>query len=870
MATFDHAFQQMLAAGMPNFPDGVPIADGRIHRYGKKKRAWYILHEFVARNGARYVAGAFGEWGRLESQKVESDYTGMPPDERERLQRSQQELEQREREKRAARAALAAGRALAQWKSARAKGESPYLKRKGVDGDTGLRFFTDGTLLVPMVRYDVSEADAADPAPDAPRRLVGLQKISPDGEKRFNKGMLKDGAACRLGPKAKDGQPILIAEGVATALTIRAALARELPVFVAFDAGNLAPVARILRKLFPSSPILFCADDDAYLEAQFNARLLEDYGVTTPYRVSDGAVQLAAVLTNIGTVDVRSEWTEDANGVRGLIGAVIADGNTRPFAFANAGLTKAWAAAAEVGNAFVCWPQFVAREPGPDPLVPRLTDFNDLQAAESIEVVTTQLRLALSGLAQSAAAVLPRDAAAPKSGQRTPADDDEDERAYGRLKIIFGRYTLIYPSDEAFDHDLGEIVKIAHIRAAFGKRLVDRWLASPKRALVNKTDVVFDPTGAADRTPGKVNLFRGWELAPRVDASCEKLLDLLRYLCGERDQEIAPVTDWVLNWLAYPLQYPGAKMDTAVVMFGKEGSGKNLFGSAMRDIYGTHGCFITQRQLESQFNTWASAKLFVIANEVVTRQDMTHYIGYLKTLITENEIHINPKNVAERLEANHMNLTFFSNEFQPLKISPEDRRYMVIQTPPKLDKAFYRDVADEIAAGGAAALYRFLLDRDLDGFNTHTDAIETAAKRELAQLGLSSAQLYQQYLYPAPRDRPDDPPDEVGELGLPYCPALTEDVYAGYLFFCRRYGEKMPLRINRFVPEFRSMNGVREARMRVLDPTRPLTGDARQRRIFIMGDRPKEFAESDEPAWIKLGVSRFHAALQDLLNKGAS
>ena len=40
MATFDTAVGQMLAAGMPNFPDGVPIADGRIHRYGPKKRAW--------------------------------------------------------------------------------------------------------------------------------------------------------------------------------------------------------------------------------------------------------------------------------------------------------------------------------------------------------------------------------------------------------------------------------------------------------------------------------------------------------------------------------------------------------------------------------------------------------------------------------------------------------------------------------------------------------------------------------------------------------------------------------------------------------------------------------------------------------------
>ena len=371
MATFDSAVSQMLAAGMPNFPDGVPIADGRIHRYGPKKRAWYLLHEFVARNGGRYVAGAFGEWGRLDSVKIESDYTGMPPDERERLQRSQEELAARERKKRSDRARYASLRALAQWKAARAQGDSPYLKKKGVEGDTGLRYTTEGTLLVPMIRYDVSEDAAADPAEDAPRRLVGLQKIAPDGEKRFNKGMAKDGAACRIGQKLKDGQPVLIAEGLATALSIRMAIERAHPVFVAFDAGNLAPVARILRKLYPKSPILFCADDDAYLEAQLNKRLRDDYGLTTLYRVTDDRVMLAGPKN---TVEVEGALQEDDRGVPGLTGAItiveerpgMPGGQVRPFAFTNAGLTKAWAAAAEVGNAFVCWPQFAARELVPE------------------------------------------------------------------------------------------------------------------------------------------------------------------------------------------------------------------------------------------------------------------------------------------------------------------------------------------------------------------------------------------------------------------------------------------------------------------------------------------------------------------------
>jgi putative DNA primase/helicase len=74
--------------------------------------------------------------------------------------------------------------------------------------------------------------------------------------------MAKEGACARLGAPPIDGAPILVCEGYATGLSIRQALERAHTVFVAFDAGNLAPVATILRQRYPSSPLIFCADDD--------------------------------------------------------------------------------------------------------------------------------------------------------------------------------------------------------------------------------------------------------------------------------------------------------------------------------------------------------------------------------------------------------------------------------------------------------------------------------------------------------------------------------------------------------------------------------------------------------------------------------
>ena len=58
------------------------------------------------------------------------------------------------------------------------------------------------------------------------------------------------------------GEPLLICEGYATGLTLRMAVQRRLPVFVALDAGNLQPVAELLREQYPEQRILLCADDD--------------------------------------------------------------------------------------------------------------------------------------------------------------------------------------------------------------------------------------------------------------------------------------------------------------------------------------------------------------------------------------------------------------------------------------------------------------------------------------------------------------------------------------------------------------------------------------------------------------------------------
>jgi putative DNA primase/helicase len=92
--------------------------------------------------------------------------------------------------------------------------------------------------------------------------VQAAQRILPTGEKYYTKGFEKPGSALRLGLVDVDTQIILVCEGYATGLSIRMATDHRFPVFVAFDAGNLAHVVPLLRELYPETRMLLCADDD--------------------------------------------------------------------------------------------------------------------------------------------------------------------------------------------------------------------------------------------------------------------------------------------------------------------------------------------------------------------------------------------------------------------------------------------------------------------------------------------------------------------------------------------------------------------------------------------------------------------------------
>jgi putative DNA primase/helicase len=121
---------------------------------------------------------------------------------------------------------------------------SPISEKEACSHPYGLKKAADGRLIVPVS--------------DTRRSILhGLQFIGGEGQKRFLPGTTKKGHFHLIG---KPNRIIFIAEGYATAASIHQATGKA--VVVAFDAGNLKPVAEAVKADWPEVEIIIAAGND--------------------------------------------------------------------------------------------------------------------------------------------------------------------------------------------------------------------------------------------------------------------------------------------------------------------------------------------------------------------------------------------------------------------------------------------------------------------------------------------------------------------------------------------------------------------------------------------------------------------------------
>ena len=142
------------------------------------------------------------------------------------------------------------------------------------------------------------------PVQDADGKLWSFQRIGPDGFKQFYEGGRVEGGHYVIGDLAKPG-PLLIAEGYATAATLHEVTGR--PAIVAFNAGNLMPVARTYRQLYPDREIYIAGDNDHRREAEGKPNVGREKAEETA-----AAIGGFALLPTFAENDLGTDWNDVA------------------------------------------------------------------------------------------------------------------------------------------------------------------------------------------------------------------------------------------------------------------------------------------------------------------------------------------------------------------------------------------------------------------------------------------------------------------------------------------------------------------------------------------------------------------------------
>ncbi len=284
------------------------------------------------------------------------------------------------------------------------------------------------------------------------------------------------------------------------------------------------------------------------------------------------------------------------------------------------------------------------------------------------------------------------------------------------------------------------------------KPLAKRWMEWEHRFELAK--LCYEP-GKARVFEGMWNEWPGWGCEPKKGdvGPWHKLLDFL----FKKETE---AREWFEKWVAYPIQHPGVKLYSSVLLWGlQQRTGKTLAGYILGKIYGDNAIEIGKEQLRGAFNPWVAHRQFVIGNEI-TEDEGRLDKDKLKHIVTRKDAYINRKNVPEYTIRDCVNYFFTANSPGAFFMEDFDKRNFIHEVLGAPEKPEFYAMIDKWYKGtaGPSALFHYLLDLDTRGFNPLGHALNTRAKEAMIYTGKSDLGVWVVTLH-------EDPSHALAPLG---------------------------------------------------------------------------------------------------------
>ncbi|NNM43015.1 MAG: hypothetical protein HKM07_01555 [Chlamydiae bacterium] len=320
-----------------------------------------------------------------------------------------------------------------------------------------------------------------------------------------------------------------------------------------------------------------------------------------------------------------------------------------------------------------------------------------------------------------------------------------------------------------------EVVEIDEKR----KSKAQIWFKSPRRRTFKA--IVFNP-----KIPGhygeNYNIWKGFSVEP-IKGDCFLFWEHVRDIicCGKESHYL-----YVRKWLSHLVQKPWV-IATALVLRGKQGTGKGIFVNTIGKLFGPHFAPLASLdQILGRFNSHLMNAILVFADEAIWGGNKKE-IGALKSLITEPKLFIEAKGKDGFWIENFKHLIVSSNEAWVVHLDPDDRRFFVldVSSDRKEDTSYFNAIISQLDNGGLEALMHDLLNEDLSGFDPKIMPENFAG----FDMKLESAPSIDRFIYASLKEGCWDhanvcPSGEIKNLKI-------DDFYNNYKTWCER--ERQPI-----------------------------------------------------------------------------
>lgn len=274
------------------------------------------------------------------------------------------------------------------------------------------------------------------------------------------------------------------------------------------------------------------------------------------------------------------------------------------------------------------------------------------------------------------------------------------------------------------------------------QKILEPWIEDPDRRAYR--EVKFRPT-LDEECKDYFNSFRGWDYNPTENPEETGFVDIFKKQIDVLTNFHQESAEYLIKYIAHSIQKPEVRPNCSVVLKSDEGYGKDMLldtialltnrkymmnTSEMNDIFGN-------------FNVGIRDKIYLVLNETESKH------GYenkekIKNYITEEKTIIREKNVSQYDQDNYVRLWILSNNFNPVQISPSDRRFSVFKAHyKKPTREHFTEYRKHMKSKESLNdLMYYLLNVDITDFEPDRDRVITDAYKEMKTHNMNPLYTY--------------------------------------------------------------------------------------------------------------------------------